>query len=152
VDTNWVCVRKAHADDLDAIKSLADANKASLGFVLRPALAAGIQQGWLLVAEQDEHVIGFVHYRHCRDTQTTLYEICVDEACRGNGVGRALVQALLAESATLGQAFIRLKAPVDLPANKFYQQLGFTLTDAKQGKRRQLNTWEIRPDNGGNPA
>jgi len=152
VDANGVYVRKARPDDLDAIKSLADANKAALGFVLRPALAAGIQRGWLLVAEQDEHVIGFVHYRHRRDAQTTLYEICVDEARRGNGVGRALVQALLVESAALGQAFIRLKAPSDLPANEFYQEQGFMLVGTEQGRRRQLNAWEIRPDDGRNQA
>ena len=62
-----VRVRKARAEDLDAIKALADANKASLGFVLRPALAAGIEQEWLLVAERTGHVIGFVHYRHRQD-------------------------------------------------------------------------------------
>jgi ribosomal protein S18 acetylase RimI-like enzyme len=158
MEPNGVRVRKACMEDLDAIKSLADANKVALGFVLRPALAAGVQRGWLLVAEragqvaEQPHVIGFVHYRHRRDAQTTLYEICVEEAWRGNGVGRALVRALLVESAARGKVCIRLKAPSDLPANKFYQQLGFTLADTEQGKRRQLNTWEIRLDDGGNPV
>lgn len=141
---NSVHVRKARAEDLDAIKALADANKASLGFVLRPALAAGIERGWLLIAERAGQVIGFVHYRHRQDSQTTLYEICVDEASRRNGVGRSLVQALSAESQALGKACIRLKAPVDLSANEFYQQTGFALVNVHQGKRRQLNVWEIR--------
>jgi len=143
-------VRKARAEDLDAIKVLTDANKSSLGFVLRPALADGIQRGWLLVVEQAGQVIGFVHYRHRRDSRTTLYEICVDEAWRGNGVGRSLVQALAAESEALGKVCIRLKAPADLPANEFYRQTGFTLVNVQEGKRRQLNVWEIRLIDGEN--
>ena len=136
-----VRVRKARVEDLDAVKALADANKSSLGFVLRPALAAGIQGDWLLVAERAGQVIGFVHYRHRQDSQTTLYEICVDEASRRSGVGRSLVQALTIESQALGKACIRLKAPTSLPANDFYRCLGFVLTDVQQGRRRQLNVW-----------
>jgi N-acetylglutamate synthase-like GNAT family acetyltransferase len=143
-----VHVRKARVEDLDAIKALADANKASLGFVLRPVLAAGIQRDWLLVAERAGQVIGFVHHRHRQDSQTTLYEICVDEASRRNGVGRSLVQALTAESRSLGKIRVCLKAPADLPANEFYRQLGFALTDVQQGKRRQLNVWETWLDGG----
>jgi len=150
MEISEVCVRKACAEDLDAVKALADANKSALGFVLRPALAAGIQRGWLLVAEQVGQVIGFVHYRHRQDAQTTLYEICVGEAQRGNSVGRALVQALAAESEALGKLCIRLKAPADLPANEFYRQMGFTLVSVEQGKRRQLNVWEIRAADGRN--
>lgn len=134
-------VRKAQAEDLDAVKALADANKASLGFVLRSALAAGIQRDWLLVAERAGQVIGFVHYRHRQDSRTTLYEICVDEASRRNGVGRSLVQALAVESQSLGKACIWLKCPADLPANEFYGRLGFVLTAVEQGRRRQLNVW-----------
>jgi ribosomal protein S18 acetylase RimI-like enzyme len=137
-----VSVRKARAEDLDAVKALADANKASLGFVLRPTLAIGIQRDWLLVAERAGQVIGFVHYRHRQDSQTTLYEICVDEASRRNGVGRSLVQALAVESQALGKASIRLKSPTDLPANEFYQKLDFALVGTEQGKRRPLNIWE----------
>lgn len=138
-----VRVRKARVEDLDAVKALADANKASLGFVLRPALAAGIQRDWLLIAERAGQVIGFVHYRHRQDSQTTLYEICVDEASRRNGVGRSLVRALAVESQSLGKARIRLKSPTDLLANKFYQQLGFELVGTEHGKRRPLNVWEM---------
>ncbi len=69
-----VIVRKAQAEDLDAVKALADANRASLGFVLRPALADGIEAGWLLVAERGGRVIGFVHYRHRKDARTTIYQ------------------------------------------------------------------------------
>ena len=146
---NGIPIRKANIGDLDAIKALADANKSSLGFIIRPTLSFGIQKGWILVAESKDHrVIGFVHYRHRQDSQTTLYEICVDETQRGNGVGRSLIEMLSAEAAALGKEYIRLKAPVNLPANRFYQIIGFNLVGVIGGKRRQLNIWEIRLSNG----
>jgi hypothetical protein len=36
---------------------------------------------------------------------------------------------------------IRLKCPLDLPANDFYRHYGFTLTGQELGKRRPLNRW-----------
>ena len=137
-----VRVRKALPSDLNAVKSLADDNKSYLGFVLRPVLAAGIERGWLLVAEMADYVIvGFANYRHRRDEQTTLYEICVDQAFRGQGLGRALIASLAIECAALGKAKICLRTPTDIPANDFYRALGFRLATTEPGKHKQLNLW-----------
>lgn len=137
-----VRVRKAQAEDLDAVKALADANRSCLGFVLRPALADGIEAGWLLVAERGGRVIGFVHYRHRKDAVTTVYQICVGEEYRRQGIGRMLMTNLLGESLSLGQACVRLKAPADLEANRFYKAIGFRLVRTDPG-RRPINVWEI---------
>lgn len=137
-------MHKARTEDLDAVKALADANRTSLGFVLRPALAVGIQKGWLLVAEKNGCIIGFAHYRHRKDAQTTLYQICVDQKWRGQGIGRMLIEALLNESLSLGQTSVRLKAPSDIAANEFYQALGFQLVDTEPGRIRSVNVWEIK--------
>ncbi len=137
-------VRRAKTEDLDAVKSLADANRIALGFVLRPSLAVSIQKGWLLVAERNGRIIGFIHYRHRKDAQTTVYQICVDQLWRGQGIGRTLMQTLLNESASMGQTVVRLKTPADIPANRFYQALGFQLIDTEPGRFRPVNVWEIR--------
>lgn len=135
-------IRQATLGDLEAIKVLADTHRAELGFVLRPALATDIERGWILVAELPEQgVIGFVHYRNRLDSQTTLYEICVRADCRRCGVGSALVKRLSEEASALGKTHIRLKAPIELPANCFYQTTGFILTDTEPGKHRLLNVW-----------
>jgi len=137
-----ILIRKAEGTDLEAIKQLADDNTTTLGFVLRPSLVTGIEMGWLIVSE-DSHkeVVGFVHYRHRRDSQTTLYEICVNQNHRRNGIGTALVLALTTESSAHGKTHVRLKAPVDIAANSFYRAVGFTLIGTELGRRRSLNIW-----------
>ena len=137
-------VRKATLEELDAIKSIADSNKDLIGFVLRPALAENISRQWVLVAEIGGQIIGFANYRHRRDHQTTLYEICVATAHRGNGVGKELMTALYMESRNLGQRCVRLKCPVNNAANVFYERLGFVRVGEEAGKRRALAIWEYR--------
>jgi len=137
-----VSIRKAKLQDLEAIKQIADANKEAIGFVMRPALAENIKRGWVLVAERAGVVVGFASYRHRRDEQTTLYEICVAEGQRGNGVGRALLEALTEEGHRLGKSYLRLKCPVDSEANAFYASLAFDQVGKEQGKAKELIKWE----------
>jgi len=125
--------------DLDAIKRIADANKDTLGFVLRPALAENIARQWVLVAEEGSRILGFCNFRHRRDGQTTIYEICVSKDERGCGIGRAMIEALVKEC----HSCIRLKAMQGTAANGFYQHLGFELVGTEQGKKRALNVWTI---------
>ncbi len=137
-----IIIRKATLKDLEAVKRIADVNRASIGFVLRAALIRNIERGWLLVAEEDEMVVGFANYRHRRDDQTTLYEICVAEEHRGNGVGRALLDRLITECQQMGKRYLRLKCPADNEANAFYSKLGFEQVGRERGKRRELIIWE----------
>jgi GNAT superfamily N-acetyltransferase len=136
-------VRKATAQDISAIKAIADANKQELGFVTRPALLFGIQKGWLLVAQCESGIVGFVHYRHRRDAQTTLYELCVEREHRDRGIGRLLIEALVDEARAQGKSYILLKAVVGIPANGFYEHIGFVLDRKEQGKKRALNAWKL---------
>lgn len=135
-------IRHADICDLDAIKRIADANRESIGFVMRPALVNGIQKRWLLVVEIDGQIVGFAHYRHRLDDQTTLYELCVRQDKRGQGIGRALIGRLWQESQTHGKIRLRLKTPVDLSANGFYRHIGFRHVGQEAGKKRSLNVWE----------
>lgn len=136
-------IRMALPADLHAIKTIADAHRHELGFVLRPALAKSIDQGELFVSENAAEVIGFVDFHHRRDEQTTLYHIAVEPAHRGKGLGRALVEALIADARQHGKSYIQLKCPQDLTANAFYQHLGFRRATTDTETRRPLIVWRI---------
>ena len=120
------------------VKRLADENRENLRFVMRSALAFGIENQWLLVAVHQGHLLGFAHYRHRQDTQTTLYELCVQAQVRKQGIGKALVLAPRAQ----GKTCLVLKTAVDLPANGFYEHLGFVCREVQPGKKRALHVWE----------
>ncbi len=133
-------IRKATLNDLDEIKALADANRYELGFVLRPALIRSINRKEVFVAE-NKSIMGFVEYHHRRDSQTTIYHIVVCKTYRRVGVGRALINAVIEEAKKFNKKYILSKCPIDLPANKFYEHLGFENSGISNGKNRKLVVW-----------
>jgi len=135
-------VRWAHEKDIEAIKRLADNNRDAIGFVLRASLEERMRRGELLIAEQQGRIIGFVSFHHRRDGWTTIHELCVTKESHGQGVGRVLVEAVESEALRAHQNGVRLKCPLDLPANGFYARLGFTRVAVEEGKRRPLAVWE----------
>lgn len=64
---------------------------------------------------------------------------------RGRGIGRHLILALLEQARDAGTGSVRLSCPVELPANHFYQSLGFRRSNrrSKAGKSRPLYQWEL---------
>jgi ribosomal protein S18 acetylase RimI-like enzyme len=139
--------RKARSDDIEAIKAIADAHREELGFVLRPALEDSIQRGEILISENGTGLVGFVEYHHRRDEQTTLYHIVVKTEYRNQGIGRSLILALQKEAEAIGKNVIRLKCPADLPAQDFYDRMGFQIEGEAQGKRRRLVLWAFPIEN-----
>jgi ribosomal protein S18 acetylase RimI-like enzyme len=125
-------LRQAEEKDLNHIKQIADRNRKTLGFVLRPALLEAIQRKELLY-----HPNGaFCHYHRRCDGITTIREICTDKSARGQGLARLMV-------ATLARP-IRLKCPTDNDSNGFYRHLGFELAETIPGKSRALNVWILK--------
>jgi GNAT superfamily N-acetyltransferase len=141
-------IEPAQVDDLGIIKRLCDAHRTELGFVMRPTLEAAIRTREVLVAHDlsaaDHRCLGFVHYHHRRDTQTTLYHLAVSADARLRGVGKALILALRDDAQMHGKTVIRLKCPEPLPANAFYARVGFMKTLTEPGKARPLCVWEMQ--------
>lgn len=138
-----VRIRPANLDDLDAVKQIADHHKDELGFVPRPALVRSVDRQQLFVAENNAELVGFVDFRHRRDGQTTLYHLAVRSEHRGQGIGRALISALADDSQRQGKSYIQLKCPEALPANTFYESLGFQPIGVEKGNRRPLVVWRL---------
>ena len=140
-------IRISTLEDVPSIKKIADANKDTLGFVLSSALAGNIAHGWGLVqvcVECEPHkVVAFVNYRHRKDSQTTVYEICVAEDHRQRGVGRILLDALVEEAKERGKSFIQLKAISTIDANGFYLHYGFRLVGKESGRKQPLFVWRF---------
>jgi ribosomal protein S18 acetylase RimI-like enzyme len=141
-----VIVRFATEEDVPAVKAMADRHRHELGFVPAAALVEAARERRLLVAVLDGKVVGFVHFRCCRDGHATIYEIAVLPEHRRRGIGRALVEVVVQEAALRGCVVLQLKCPIDLPANEFYRRAGFTEAGIEEGKRRPLRLWQKRLD------
>lgn len=141
--SNQWFIRTATFADLDAVKSIADAHRHELGFVILPSLREQIERGQMLVAMDRDEIVGFVDYHHRRDGQITLYHIAVEPEARTRGIGRALLDTLLQVARQAGSTRIVLKCPVDLQANQFYGQYGFQLVETLNGRKRALNEWVL---------
>lgn len=137
-------VRRIQIDDVSVIKALADADRKELGFNPRKKFEEVALQQRGLVAVCNGEVIGFVIFRHRKiDLQTTLSEICVQQHFRHQNAGKLLVTELVKECTQMSREFIQLKCPTDLPANLFYQHLGFVIYNIEAGKKRSLNVWRL---------
>ncbi len=137
-------ISPAEERDVIAVKEIADRHRVDFGFIPRVAFYEAVDKGWLLVAKVDGVVVGFVRFRHRRDKTTTLYEIAVANHIKRQGIGRALIYRLIEHARQHNQLDIKLKCPVNLPANHFYSALGFELVRVEKGKRRELNVWRLQ--------
>lgn len=137
-------ISQAEAEHIKGAKALADANRSIFAFITRQAFEDAHAQKGLLVARIEAQVVGFVRYYHRKtDQQTTLYDICVAEDWRSQGVGEQLLAALIADCIEQAREFILLKCPAQLAANQFYARKGFTLISTQPGKHHELNVWRL---------
>lgn len=126
-------------------KSIADSLRNQLGFINVNALSDSARRQELLVARNhDDYVIGFARFHHRRDRVTRLYEIGVIE--RNEGVGAVLIRALESYASKAGCLEVRLKCPIDLPANDFYRAMGYKSLGGVSvtGRTRRLIQWAKR--------
>lgn len=137
-------IRTANRRDLNAVNAMANSHRRELGFVRKVTLTASIDQNEILVAENNDQIVGFVHYHHRRDEQTTIYNIVISSQKRLHGIGKRLITALVRESRSLNKQWIVLKCPSELPANRFYRHIGFRRWQKEPGKRRALIVWRLR--------
>jgi len=130
---------------IDQIKPIADKHRSELGFHSRQSFIDSFQRNELFVAKICGHVQGFVRFHHRRDHLTTLYEIATAPEARSKGIGRQLVKALISDCQEVGSRCINLSCPVELPANRFYENLGFVRRRRRSlpGKSRPLNEWSL---------
>lgn len=115
-----IAIDIASENDIHGVKSIADlrANKRYLGFTNRAILGASIAKLELHVARINNKVVGFIRWHRRRDGWTTVYELCVDESYRRQGIGQQLMSVV-------GTGPVKLKCHSDNPAIRFYKYLGF---------------------------
>ena len=124
-------IREATAADAAALAALST----QLGYPAQPGeaaerLAALGPEGAVLVAEADGAVLGWIHVCGIRFFQSPPFAevggLVVDEAARGKGVGKLLVEAGARWAAERGYRKLRVRSNVVREdAHRFYEREGF---------------------------
>src|SRR6266540_2727667 len=135
-------IRDARAGDAEAIAGLL----AQLGYPAAPEAVTvrlerlGIVGDRVVVAELDGGTVGVAHLQVApaleRDRPAAkIGALVVDEAHRGHGVGRALVEAMASEARKRGCAllFLTTSARRD-DAHTFYERVGLEHTGRRYGR------------------
>jgi putative acetyltransferase len=82
--------------------------------------------GDLYIARLDDAVVGTVAFRHCGNGRAEMKRLYVRNAARGSGVGRRLVETVLAAARARGHHTMVLDTlPVMHSAQRMYEGLGF---------------------------
>ena len=129
-------IRELRDGDLNSIRKLFEEYAQSLGFDLGfQDFAAELEnlpgdyappRGGILVAEQEERIVGCVALRKWDKGICEMKRLCVIPDARGQGIGRQLAEAIIAQAKTLGYERMRLDTFTSMQtANRLYASLDF---------------------------
>lgn len=127
-------------DRVGEAKAVSNKYKQELGFVNSAALAESDSRQCLEVLKG----VGFAHFHHRRDGQTTIYSLAVLPPEKLAGWGRLLFYRVLCSAIESRSNCIVARCPEDLHSNGFYRSIGFELAGVESGKKRRLNVWRYQ--------
>lgn len=131
--------------DLRYIEHLARSNYEAIGFIPRPKLAEYAARGQILMAEENDESAGFLVFGAGWPT-LRIYQACIQYDARRREHGASLVARLITEAQRRGCHLISLWCADDLPANEFWQALGFRKVGTRPGGKargRLHNQWVL---------
>jgi ribosomal protein S18 acetylase RimI-like enzyme len=150
IEATGVTIREASQEDAPAIRALSEASQDELGAIShhRNWLTQQIEMGDVFLAETSEgELVGFVVFNHNPLTEhehTTIYYLCIHSTYRKHGIGKRLMEAVAVDARLFGNKRITLKCPNQLPANHFYQSIGYTLEGSETDQEGdRLNSWTL---------
>ena len=146
-------IRVATLADLPALDALQKAHHKALGYFPTKQFQGYIEMGGVLVAEADGAAVGYVIARDRylkRDELGIIYQLCVAPEAQRSLVGASLIKAAF-DRAAYGCKLFCCWCAQDLPANRFWEGLGFVpvaFRAGSSGKRRVHIFWQRRINEG----
>lgn len=135
---------EATSEVVDALRRLIPQLSDTADLPTREGIADMVRRDdtYLLVARDESgRIVGsltFVLYRIPTRLESTIQDVVVDEAARGQGVGEALTREAMRIGEEAGVGSIRLSSrPQREAANRLYRRLGF--------EPRETNVYVWRP-------
>jgi ribosomal protein S18 acetylase RimI-like enzyme len=131
-------------EDIDFVKSLMRENSDSVGFIPTQGIKRAAAQNCLIVQRIKTKRVGYLLFgpvQHGKDVY--IWQECVDKDVRRIGCGRDAFLKLYKRTVRLGAKGIRLRCAANLPANRFWQALGFRLVSTEKPINRRKRTINV---------
>ena len=123
------------SSNLDDVKRLWRANRKTLGPYPNGAFQERAQAGQIVAAVEDGLVVGYaLYYTSGRHSRVRLTHLCVDEAQRGKGLSRQLIDEL--RRRTRSHRGISLYCRRDYAEWCIWPKLGFVAVSEKVGRSK----------------
>lgn len=117
----------------EQVIELCDANRSNLGFLARGAIRDAAEDGHVLAFVDSHQVRGYALYRtRVRTHDVSLTHLCIDEAYRGSGIARKLVEHIVEQHPH--SKGIRVLCRKDYSAHHMWPKLGFEHCGEKPGR------------------
>jgi len=150
-------VEPAKAADISAVIQLIGRVFVEYGFVFEPAVEVpdllafpshyAAPRGTFFVIRRDGNVVGSVGVERLDGETAELHRLYLDATLRGRGLGRALVEAVLAWCRTEGIRHLILWSDTRFDrAHVLYERMGFQRTDERALLEDLNQTREYRYD------
>ena len=128
--------RRTKRDDDTIIKqviALADSNKKTLGFLPASAIKERCQNGDTFVCLQGGNVAGYILFSHLKRTHVIrIHHFCIAKGMRRSGIATSLFNKF--KKTIHGAFYIELSCRDDYEINSFWNQLGFNIVKAREGR------------------
>lgn len=130
---------------LEAIRSLSDSDSDALGFLPPSAFfeQACHNRLWVVVSKKSRELLGYLLFGG-KYPDLKIFQIFVRTEHRHQQIGGTLIQHIVAFAENHNFLSISARVAADLPANRFWQSLGFTHSRQVPGgksKHRTINIW-----------
>lgn len=133
-------------DYVDQVRRLADANKDALGFLSAIAYEEAATRGclWVAVSGSARRLRGYLFFG-VRFPRLRVYQVYVCPEFRSSGTARALIERLKRYGEDRDYLSISARVASELPANRFWQALGFNVIGRCPGgkKGRTINRYAL---------
>ena len=121
------------ADYVSEVSAIADKNKESFGFLSNSAYEQMASKGQLWIAVNDKKELkGYLMFGGTMPT-LKVFQAYACKSVRGHGVGKKLIDALKNYASDKGYHSIVAKVASDLPANNFWEKVGFSIFSQVKG-------------------
>lgn len=127
---------------VEQVISIADSNKGAFGFLANSAYErmASKNQLWIVI-ESETSLVGYLMFGGTMPT-LKISQIYVCKSAAGNGIGKMLIRELVDHAKSNHFHTIAARVASDLPANKFWEKVGFKTYRQVRGsevKKRIIN-------------